>query len=180
VKAPGFGDRRKAMLEDIAALTGGQVISEDLGIKLENLTLDMLGRAKSVRIEKENTTIIDGAGAKGEPGSTGDVAVDGGRIAAAGGKAIETARLAPQARNAPRIERTEHSGRGLVLGLVDGMPLKNQVRTRLGAGGKRIRTPGPTWANGTEITRVRQRCSRIRQWTPIGFEWHEAVGERRC
>ena len=64
VKAPGFGDRRKAMLEDIATLTGGQVISEDLGIKLENVTLDMLGRAKKVRIEKENTTIIDGAGTK--------------------------------------------------------------------------------------------------------------------
>src|SRR5437763_1955712 len=64
VKAPGFGDRRKAMLEDIAALTGGQVISEDLGIKLENVNLDMLGRAKRVRIEKENTTIIDGAGKK--------------------------------------------------------------------------------------------------------------------
>jgi chaperonin GroEL len=64
VKAPGFGDRRKAMLEDIASLTGGQVISEDLGIKLENVTLDMLGRAKKVRIEKENTTIIDGAGKK--------------------------------------------------------------------------------------------------------------------
>ena len=64
VKAPGFGDRRKAMLEDIAILTGGEVISEDLGIKLENVTLAMLGRAKSVRIEKENTTIIDGAGEK--------------------------------------------------------------------------------------------------------------------
>jgi chaperonin GroEL len=64
VKAPGFGDRRKAMLEDIAVLTGGQVISEDLGIKLENVTLDMLGTAKRVRIEKENTTIIDGAGKK--------------------------------------------------------------------------------------------------------------------
>src|SRR5213082_3201832 len=64
VKAPGFGDRRKAMLEDIAILTGGQVISEDLGIKLENVTLDMLGRAKRVRVEKENTTIIDGAGKK--------------------------------------------------------------------------------------------------------------------
>jgi chaperonin GroEL len=64
VKAPGFGDRRKAMLEDIASLTGGQVISEDLGIKLENVTLDMLGKAKKVRIEKENTTIIDGAGKK--------------------------------------------------------------------------------------------------------------------
>src|SRR4030088_506669 len=64
VKAPGFGDRRKAMLEDIATLTGGQVISEDLGIKLENVTLDRLGRAKRVRIEKENTTIIDGAGSK--------------------------------------------------------------------------------------------------------------------
>ncbi|HEV2303268.1 MAG TPA: chaperonin GroEL, partial [Stellaceae bacterium] len=64
VKAPGFGDRRKSMLEDIAILTGGQVISEDLGIKLENVTLDMLGRAKKVRIEKENTTIIDGAGNK--------------------------------------------------------------------------------------------------------------------
>jgi chaperonin GroEL len=64
VKAPGFGDRRKSMLEDIAILTGGQVISEDLGIKLENVTLDMLGTAKKVRIEKENTTIIDGAGKK--------------------------------------------------------------------------------------------------------------------
>jgi len=62
VKAPGFGDRRKAMLEDIAILTGGQVISEDLGIKLENVTLDMLGRAKTVLIEKENTTIVEGAG----------------------------------------------------------------------------------------------------------------------
>jgi len=64
VKAPGFGDRRKAMLEDIAILTAGQTISEDLGIKLENVTLQMLGRAKRVRIEKENTTIIDGAGKK--------------------------------------------------------------------------------------------------------------------
>jgi chaperonin GroEL len=65
VKAPGFGDRRKAMLEDIAVLTGGQVISEDLGIKLETVTLAMLGRAKKVLIEKENTTIVEGAG-KGE------------------------------------------------------------------------------------------------------------------
>jgi chaperonin GroEL len=64
VKAPGFGDRRKAMLEDIAVLTAGQLISEDLGIKLENVTIDMLGRAKRVRVEKENTTIIDGAGKK--------------------------------------------------------------------------------------------------------------------
>jgi chaperonin GroEL len=64
VKAPGFGDRRKAMLEDIAALTGGEVISEELGIKLENVTLEMLGRAKRVRIDKENTTIIDGGGKK--------------------------------------------------------------------------------------------------------------------
>jgi chaperonin GroEL len=66
VKAPGFGDRRKAMLEDIAVLTGGQVISEDLGIKLENVTLDMLGRAKRVRVEKENTTIVDGHGKKAD------------------------------------------------------------------------------------------------------------------
>jgi len=64
VKAPGFGDRRKAMLEDIAILTGGTAISEDLGIKLENVTLNMLGRAKKVVIEKENTTIVDGAGRK--------------------------------------------------------------------------------------------------------------------
>ncbi len=63
VKAPGFGDRRKAMLEDIAVLTGGQVISEDLGIKLESVTLDMLGQTKRVLIEKENTTVIEGAGA---------------------------------------------------------------------------------------------------------------------
>ncbi|WP_420408348.1 chaperonin GroEL [Hoeflea sp.] len=66
VKAPGFGDRRKAMLEDIAILTGGQVISEDIGIKLENVTLDMLGRAKKVSITKETTTIVDGAGKKKE------------------------------------------------------------------------------------------------------------------
>jgi chaperonin GroEL len=64
VKAPGFGDRRKAMLEDIAVLTGGQVISEDLGIKLENVTLDMLGQAKRARIDKESTTVIDGGGSK--------------------------------------------------------------------------------------------------------------------
>jgi chaperonin GroEL len=64
VKAPGFGDRRKAMLEDIAILTGGTAISEDLGIKLENVTLQMLGRAKKVVVEKENTTIVDGAGKK--------------------------------------------------------------------------------------------------------------------
>ncbi|NKL53671.1 chaperonin GroEL [Rhizobium leguminosarum] len=66
VKAPGFGDRRKAMLEDIAILTAGTVISEDLGIKLESVTLDMLGRAKKVSIEKENTTIVDGSGAKSD------------------------------------------------------------------------------------------------------------------
>ena len=64
VKAPGFGDRRKAMLQDIAVLTGGQVVSEDLGIKLENVTIDMLGRAKRVSIDKDNTTVIDGAGKK--------------------------------------------------------------------------------------------------------------------
>src|SRR5258706_3288011 len=64
VKAPGFGDRRKAMLEDIATVTGGTLISEDLGIKLENVTLDMLGRAKRVSIDKDSTTIIDGAGKK--------------------------------------------------------------------------------------------------------------------
>jgi chaperonin GroEL len=66
VKAPGFGDRRKAMLEDIAILTGGQVISEDLGIKLENVTLDMLGKAKKVVITKEETTLVDGAGKKSD------------------------------------------------------------------------------------------------------------------
>ena len=66
VKAPGFGDRRKAMLEDIAVLSGGQTISEDLGIKLENVTLNMLGRAKRVKIDKDDTTIIDGAGKKAD------------------------------------------------------------------------------------------------------------------
>ena len=64
MKAPGFGDRRKAMLEDIAILTGGTMVAEDLGFKLENVTLEMLGKAKRVRIEKENTTIIEGAGDK--------------------------------------------------------------------------------------------------------------------
>src|SRR5687767_9788519 len=66
VKAPGFGDRRKAMLEDISIVTGGQVISEDLGIKLENVKLNMLGTAKKVRITKDDTTIIDGAGKKND------------------------------------------------------------------------------------------------------------------
>jgi chaperonin GroEL len=66
VKAPGFGDRRKAMLEDIATVTGGQVISEDIGIKLENVKLNMLGSAKKVRVDKENTTIVDGAGKKAD------------------------------------------------------------------------------------------------------------------
>ena len=66
MKAPGFGDRRKAMLEDIGILTGGQMISEDLGIKLENVTLNMLGKAKRVLIEKENTTIVEGTGKKAD------------------------------------------------------------------------------------------------------------------
>ncbi|SET44013.1 chaperonin GroEL [Oceanicella actignis] len=66
VKAPGFGDRRKAMLQDIAILTGGQVVSEELGMKLENVTIDMLGRARKVRITKDDTTIVDGAGDKAE------------------------------------------------------------------------------------------------------------------
>jgi chaperonin GroEL len=66
VKAPGFGDRRKAMLEDIAIVTGGQVISEDIGIKLENVKMNMLGQAKKIRIDKENTTIVDGAGKKAD------------------------------------------------------------------------------------------------------------------
>ena len=66
VKAPGFGDRRKAMLEDIAILTGGNVISEDLGIKLENVTLNMLGRAKKITVDKDNTTIVDGIGKKSD------------------------------------------------------------------------------------------------------------------
>ena len=64
VKAPGFGDRRKAMLEDIAILTGGQVVSEDLGIKLENLAVSDLGNAKRINIDKDNTTIVDGAGSR--------------------------------------------------------------------------------------------------------------------
>jgi chaperonin GroEL len=66
VKAPGFGDRRKAMLQDIAILTKGEMISEDLGIKLENVTLGMLGEAKRVTIDKDNTTIVDGAGKKAD------------------------------------------------------------------------------------------------------------------
>src|SRR5437870_12230868 len=66
VKAPGFGDRRKAMLEDIAILTGGTMVSADLGIKLENVTINMLGRAKKVMIDKENTTIVGGAGKKAD------------------------------------------------------------------------------------------------------------------
>src|SRR5213076_426640 len=66
VKAPGFGDRRKAMLQDIATLTGGQAITEDLGLKLENITLADLGRAKRIVVDKDNTTVVDGAGKKGD------------------------------------------------------------------------------------------------------------------
>ncbi len=66
MKAPGFGDRRKAMLQDIAILTGGQAISEDLGIKLEHVKVNMLGKAKKVTIDKENTTIVNGAGKKAD------------------------------------------------------------------------------------------------------------------
>ena len=66
VKAPGFGDRRKAMLKDIATLTGGQAVTEDLGLKLENLTLTDLGTAKRITVDKDNTTIIDGAGKKAD------------------------------------------------------------------------------------------------------------------
>ena len=66
VKAPGFGDRRKAILEDIAILTGGKLISEDIGIKLENVTIDMLGRAKKVVVDKDNTTVVDGLGKKSD------------------------------------------------------------------------------------------------------------------
>ena len=64
VKAPGFGDRRKAILQDIATLSGGQVISEDLGVKLENITLNDLGTAKRITIDKDNTTIVDGGGSR--------------------------------------------------------------------------------------------------------------------
>ena len=71
VKAPGFGDRRKAMLEDIAILTGGQVITEDLGIKLENVTVNDLGTAKRIVVDKDTTTIIDGAGSKDKLAGTG-------------------------------------------------------------------------------------------------------------
>ena len=66
VKAPGFGDRRKAMLEDIAILTGGQVISEDLGIKLENVKLDDLGSCKKIKVDKDNSTIVNGSGKKSD------------------------------------------------------------------------------------------------------------------
>jgi len=73
VKAPGFGDRRKAMLQDIAILTGGTAISEDLGIKLDQVKLDMLGKAKKVTIEKENTTIVNGAGKKADIQGRGEL-----------------------------------------------------------------------------------------------------------
>jgi hypothetical protein len=91
VKAPGFGDRRKAMLEDIAILTGGQVITEDLGLKLENVTLKDLGRAKRVTIDKDNTTIVDGAGKKAD-------------IEAA------SSRSAPRSRRPPRLRPREAPG----------------------------------------------------------------------
>ncbi len=114
VKAPGFGDRRKAMLQDIAVLTGGQAISEDLGIKLENVTLDMLGKAKKVMIDKENTTIVNGA--RQEEGHRGphhpDQGADRGdhlRL-----RPREAARAAGQARGRRRGDprRRCHRGRG--------------------------------------------------------------------
>ena len=114
VKAPGFGDRRKAMLQDIAVLTGGQAISEDLGIKLENVTLDMLGRAKKVMIDKENTTIVNGAGKKAdiEGRITPDQGADRGdhlrlRPREAAGAACQARR---RRRGDPR--RRRHRGRG--------------------------------------------------------------------
>src|ERR1700732_4681357 len=101
VKAPGFGDRRKAMLEDIAILTAGQLITEDLGIKLESVTLNMLGKAKKVRVEKENTTIIDGAGKKQ------DIQ---GRIAQIKAQIEETTSDYDKEKLQERL--TQHSGRG--------------------------------------------------------------------
>ena len=122
VKAPGFGDRRKAMLEDIAILTGGQVISDDLGIKFENVTLDMLGKAKKVRIDKDNTTIIDGAGKKKDiqgraradcaPRSRKRLGLRQGEAAGAAGEAGRRRRDHPRRRrHRDRGERAQGSGR---------------------------------------------------------------------
>ena len=114
VKAPGFGDRRKAMLQDIAVLTGGQAISEDLGIKLENVTLAMLGKAKKVMIDKENTTIVNGAGKKKdiEDRITPDQGADRGDHL--GLRPREAAGAAGQARRRRRGDprRRRHRGRG--------------------------------------------------------------------
>src|SRR4026209_1985597 len=107
VKAPGFGDRRKAMLQDIAILTGGQAISEDLGIKMENVTLAMLGRAKKVIIDKENTTIVNGAGAKKDIEA---------RVAPLKGQIEETTSDYDKEKLQERLAKRAGGGRGVAAG----------------------------------------------------------------
>ena len=150
VKAPGFGDRRKAMLEDIAALTGGQVISDDLGIKFENVTLDMLGKSKKVRIDKESTTIIAGAGKKKDiearvapdPGADrgDDLRLRQGEAAGAAGQARRRRGDHPgRRRHRDRGEGTQGPGRR--------RPACDPRRCRGGRGCRRRRGAAP-WHDG--------------------------------
>jgi chaperonin GroEL len=140
VKAPGFGDRRKAMLEDMAILTGGEVISEDLGIKLENVTLDMLGRAKKLRITKEETTVIDGAGKKKE--------ITGREAAGASGQAGRRGCGDPgRRRHRDRGQGAQGPGRG-----------RHERDPRRGRGGHRAR-----WWLGPAVRRQGARQGRSGQ-----------------
>ena len=159
VKAPGFGDRRKAMLEDIAILTGGTMIAEDLGIKLENVTLQMLGKAKRIRIEKENTTIVDGAGKKAD--------IDGARRADQGADRGDDLRLrqgeAPgasgQARGRRRGDPRRRRDRGRGQGEEGSCGRRPQRHSRGGRGRRaagRRRRAAP-FGQGAEVHQGRQR-----------------------
>ena len=199
VKAPGFGDRRKAMLEDIAILTGGDLISEDLGVKFENVTLDMLGKAKKVRIDKENTTIISGGGKKSEikaaaPRSRradrgGDLGLRQGEAAGAAGQAGGRRRDHPRRRRdgsrgqgtKDRVDDAMHATRAAVEeGIVAGGGVTLlyaskvlgalRLRQRRPEGRRRHRTPGTAGAGQADL----RKCRRGRR-----DHCRQATGEKR-
>ena len=171
VKAPGFGDRRKAMLEDIAALTGGQVISEDLGIKLENVTLNMLGRAKRVSIDKDNTTIIDGAGKKKD--------IEG-RINQIKAQIEETTSDYDKEKLQERLAKLvgrggDHQGRRLDRGRGQGAQGPGRRRLTRHARGCRRRHRS-RWRRGAVARCETPRQDRDRKRGPEGWHQHRAQG----
>ncbi len=163
VKAPGFGDRRKAMLEDIAILTQGQVISEDLGIKLENVTLDMLGRAKRVVINKEDTTIVDGAGSKDE--IQGRIGADQGadRGDHLGLRPREAAGAAGEAGRRRGRDPRRRCDRGRGEGAQGSRRRRDERDPRRGRGGR-----GRRWRRGPAARHQVAGCGQARQRRPAG------------